>query len=170
MAIETYTKYIIQLLLWLSLFCVFQCQIIHRSVSQSDYHVKYESVNSTLKTWISSFLREKSEKFVSDLLDHNDTIIWIVSTISAFVVGFCGVVPVLILPRLVDDHRKLVESSTFKYLVSFAAGTLLADVFLHLLPETFTETVLCDRIQKIYYSSWLLLGFVVFFFYRESIS
>lgn len=57
-------------------------------------------------------------------------------------VGLCGVVPVLILPRLADDHAQLVKTTEFKCLISFAAGTLISDVFLHLLPETFTVSVL----------------------------
>ena len=55
-----------------------------------------------------------------------------------------------------------MDSTRFKCLVSFAAGTLLADVFLHLLPETFTFQVLVNKYQRVSYSMWLIVGLLTF--------
>ena len=38
---------------------------------------------------------------------HSELTVWTTSMLSALLVGLCGVVPVILLPRLADNHEKL---------------------------------------------------------------
>lgn len=137
-------------------------QIIHRSISKHNYQNKYEHSNNTLDSWISSILLQRQYLIEFFSSNQNELAIWISSVISASLVGLCGVLPVFVLPHLENDHKKLLNSSIFKCLVSFAAGTLLGDVFLHLLPETFNSSVLGNKEQTIGNSLWLIFGLMIF--------
>ncbi|CAH8632163.1 unnamed protein product [Dicrocoelium dendriticum] len=58
---------------------------------------------------------------------------------SAFAVGLSGVVPLLFIPFETNVHGK---SANFRYLnrwLSYATGSLLGEVFIHLLPETWSN-------------------------------
>ncbi len=126
---------------------------IHRASNHNNYRIKYDS-NFTLQYFLKkinykaeiSLQNENSTKsfFYLSFLDSFDfdtdicMFVWLTSIIGTFIVGICGVLPVFLLPQLVHDHHKLTESYLFKCLVSFAAGSLLGDVFLHLLPEAFS--------------------------------
>lgn len=125
---------------------------IHRATNQNNYLIKYNS-NFTLQYYLKRLNEQYStEKLKFSLFDlklfenfkqyEQKITVFLTSVIGTFFVGICGIVPVVILPQLAEDHNKLIKSTLFKCLVAFAAGTLLADVFIHLLPETYTKTVL----------------------------
>src|SRR3989338_544167 len=61
--------------------------------------------------------------------------IWLYSLASVFIVSIISLVGIITLPINVEKLRKLLI-----YLVSFAAGALLGDAFIHLLPEAVEET------------------------------
>jgi len=61
--------------------------------------------------------------------------IWLYSLASVFIVSVISLVGIITLPINVEKLRKLLI-----YLVSFAAGALLGDAFIHLLPEAVEET------------------------------
>jgi hypothetical protein len=148
-----------QLILFVFFISISNAQI-HRASSQNNYQVKYDS-NFTLQYFLkkinhaaaavdaeSTLQRNESNSRVLSFLslfdnlyynmDDTGRFVWATSIIGTFLVGVCGVLPVFLLPQLVHDHHKLTDSPSFKYLVSFAAGSLLGDVFLHLLPEAFS--------------------------------
>jgi len=124
---------------------------IHRAVSPNEYHAKY-TVNVTKPLLANVNQTVSPESLKDDRISQNNLIelsnsqtqfqVWIFSVLGALLVGLSGVVPVLIVPRLIYDHEKLIRSTLFKCMVAFAAGSLLGNVFLHLLPETFTFLVL----------------------------
>jgi zinc and cadmium transporter len=60
--------------------------------------------------------------------------IWFYSLISVFVVSAISLVGILSLPFKPHKMRKVLI-----YLVSFAAGALLGDAFIHLLPDSFEK-------------------------------
>ena len=60
---------------------------------------------------------------------------WLYSLASVFIVSVISLVGVITLSINVEKLRKLLI-----YLVSFAAGALLGDAFIHLLPEAVKET------------------------------
>ena len=60
--------------------------------------------------------------------------IWLYSLASVFIVSVISLVGIITLPINVEKLRKLLI-----YLVSFAAGALLGDAFIHLLPEAAEE-------------------------------
>ncbi len=149
------------------IFCGQLAGQIHRAASSANYHAKYDAAkaanNFDSKSSIEISNMTKSSLIITDIFSSvillasennrfdysSEVAVWLASITSALLVGLSGVVPVLILPRLAineKNHRQLVDSPTFKCLISFAAGTLLADVFLHLLPETFTASVLSKKI------------------------
>lgn len=63
---------------------------------------------------------------------------WILATLCSGLVGLSGLFPLLVLSQaVVGNEGRLVtkENSRLKFILSFAVGGLLGDVFLHLLPE-----------------------------------
>ena len=86
---------------------------IHRASNKHDYQIKYDSnftsnyllkqfnfvdnANQTNGSFVSRFFGIKEEKLL----------VWASTVLGTFFVGICGVVPVLILPQLADDHTKL---------------------------------------------------------------
>ena len=63
---------------------------------------------------------------------------WIGAIGGAVLVGLTGVLPLWVVPAKVGtDDSGAGESDNLKYLLAFAVGGLLGDVFLHLLPETY---------------------------------
>ncbi|CAF0722386.1 unnamed protein product [Brachionus calyciflorus] len=143
---------------------------IHRATNTHNYQIKYNS-NFTLQYYLKRLNSFETldncfyPAYLTDIanfLNNEKLIIWVTSVIGTFFVGICGILPVIILPNLADDHQKLIKSNYFKCLVGFAAGTLLGDVFLHLLPETYTQKVLNDNDKLISNGIWLLFGIISF--------
>jgi len=63
---------------------------------------------------------------------------WMGAIGGAILVGLTGILPLWIVPAKVGkDHASSGSSDNLKYLLAFAVGGLLGDVFLHLLPETY---------------------------------
>ena len=86
-------------------------------------------------------------------------LIWFYTLISVIIVSLISLVGVLTL----FFNEKLLRKVLI-FLVSFAAGALLGDVFLHLLPEVFIETT------AVFQSSvFILLGIILFFFLENII-
>ena len=140
---------------------------IHRASSQSNYQIKYDS-NFTLQYFLKK-LQTQSTRDMFSLLDHYSflaeasggvRLIWITSVLAALLVGVCGVLPALLLPRLANDQRSLMDSAKFKLMMCFAAGSLLGDVFLHLLPEAYSTNVTPEQTAN---GLWTLFGVSVFF-------
>ncbi|CAM9592629.1 unnamed protein product [Lampetra planeri] len=62
---------------------------------------------------------------------------WVLGLGGACLVGLSGVLPILIIPENTGAHLQSPEGGRrLRFLLSFAVGGLLGDVFLHLLPET----------------------------------
>lgn len=61
--------------------------------------------------------------------------IWIYTLVSVFIVSLISLIGVF---TLAIDQRKIYRYLI--YLVSFSAGTLMGDAFIHLIPEAFSET------------------------------
>ncbi|KAF7990879.1 hypothetical protein HCN44_000684 [Aphidius gifuensis] len=92
---------------------------------------------------------------------------WIFSMLGSAIVGLSGVFPLLIIP--IDEGADLKNgagAATLKLLLSFAVGGLLGDVFLHLLPEAWSNKSLNTTTTKghpsIVCGLWVLAGFLVF--------
>ncbi|MFZ2192719.1 MAG: ZIP family metal transporter [Candidatus Moraniibacteriota bacterium] len=79
--------------------------------------------------------------------------VWIYTITSVFVVSLISLVGVF---SLSFDQKKLYK--VLIYLVSFSAGTLMGDAFIHLIPEAFESS---DNASMISFS--ILSGIVVFF-------
>src|SRR3989344_6419916 len=86
-------------------------------------------------------------------------IIWFYTLTSVIIVSLISLVGVF---TLFFNERILRKFLIF--LVSFAAGALLGDVFLHLLPEVFAETTAIFQASVI-----ILLGIILFFFLENII-
>lgn len=138
---------------------------IHRAINPNNYHIKYD-LDFSLKNFFNindnNSSKTDSEDNLPEKNHHHSVSVWFSSAIATFFVGMCGVVPVVILPQLADDHHKLVRSSLFKNLISFAAGSLLGDVFIHLLPESYFQAVLESESLKTRNGLWLLFGIFIF--------
>jgi len=67
---------------------------------------------------------------------------WIGAIGGAILVGLTGVLPLWVVPAKVGtDGSGPGENDNLKYLLAFAVGGLLGDVFLHLLPETYQHMI-----------------------------
>ncbi|KAK3706770.1 hypothetical protein QZH41_015335 [Actinostola sp. cb2023] len=88
---------------------------------------------------------------------------WLYSIPCTFLVGLCGVFPLLVIP--VESGQALKEGVTadhLRLLLSFAVGGLLGDVFLHLLPEAWSKGEKEDHSTNFYVGLWVLAGILVF--------
>ena len=61
---------------------------------------------------------------------------WAGAILGSVMVGLTGVLPLVIVPAKMGGSTSLSDEN-LKYLLGFAVGGLLGDVFLHLLPETY---------------------------------
>jgi len=78
--------------------------------------------------------------------------IWIYSLLSVFIVSLIALVGIVTLSVKVDKLKKFLI-----YMVSFSAGALMGDAFIHLLPELAEEGLTLN------YSITILAGVLIFF-------
>ena len=65
---------------------------------------------------------------------------WCGAVVASVMVGLTGVLPLILVPaKITADDSAVVSEENLKYLLGFAVGGLLGDVFLHLLPETYQQ-------------------------------
>ncbi|GBE16217.1 zinc transporter ZupT [bacterium BMS3Abin15] len=83
--------------------------------------------------------------------------VWIYTLISVVIVSAVSLIGIFLLSA---DYRKL--NRTLVYIVSFAAGTLLGDAFIHLIPESFKN-------NSAMASLYILGGIIVFFILEKFI-
>ena len=86
-------------------------------------------------------------------------LVWTYSLISVTIVSLLSLIGILTLSIRVDKLK-----SVLIYLVSFAAGAMLGDAFIHLLPEIVKETGFTLNI-----SLYVLSGIVIFFIVEKVI-
>ncbi|VDP36519.1 unnamed protein product [Heligmosomoides polygyrus] len=95
-------------------------------------------------------LREEAEEIARLLNDDNSDVsfsVCLLSMVGCFLVVLCGIIPALLLP--VNKHFHYSEGRrSLNLLLSFAVGSLLGDVFLHLLPATWNDCNGMCRLQK----------------------
>jgi len=78
--------------------------------------------------------------------------VWLYSLVSVFIVSLIALVGIMTLSINVDRLKKFLI-----YMVSFSAGALLGDAFIHLLPELAEEGLTLN------YSLTILFGILLFF-------
>ncbi|KAM8938907.1 zinc transporter ZIP13 isoform 2-T2 [Pelodytes ibericus] len=102
---------------------------------------------------------------------------WICSLIGSLLVGFSGVLPLLVIPVEAGAALKSEKGSKrLKQLLSFAIGGLLGDVFVHLLPEAWAYT--CSATtgssqslqQQKLLGLWVIIGFLTFLILEKTFS
>lgn len=94
----------LSILIYLLIFCAVSQAQIHRATSPTSYQIRYNSNFS-----FQYFLKKIDHRFSNypENVLNQELIIWITSVIGTFFVGICGVLPVLMLPNLADNHHKL---------------------------------------------------------------
>lgn len=85
--------------------------------------------------------------------------IWLYSIISVFIVSLISLIGIIVL-----SIKTAKLKSILIYLISFSAGTLLGDAFIHLLPEAVEENGL-----TIVISIYILTGIAIFFILEKVI-
>lgn len=100
-------------------------------------HIRARNVNTHALLWYTFFMID----------------IWIVSILSVVFISLISLVGVFSLSLQTERLRK-----GLLYLVSFAAGALLGDAFLHLMPEAFSTAMGATGVAGL-----ILLGIVIFF-------
>ena len=94
-------------------------QIQLRNTSYTKRYLKIINMNSTDFEWIRHVTINSSPHQAN----------WLYAALCSALVGLSGLVPIVL---LTDNQRQL---SSLRWMLSFAVGGLLGDVFLHLLPE-----------------------------------
>lgn len=79
--------------------------------------------------------------------------VWIYSLVSVLIVSFISLIGILTLSIKTDKLQQILI-----YMISFSAGGLLGDAFIHLLPEAVEENGF-----NLYISLYVILGIAVFF-------
>lgn len=78
---------------------------------------------------------------------------WLYTILSVFIISLVSLVGIFTLSINIEKIKNVLL-----FLVSFAAGALLGDAFLHLIPEAFGENISFLKI-----SLFILLGMIIFF-------
>ena len=78
---------------------------------------------------------------------------WLYALISVFIVSLVSLVGVITLVVSLEKLKKILI-----FLVSFSAGALLGDAFLHILPEISSETGFTQKIAVL-----MIAGMILFF-------
>ncbi|THD22812.1 Zinc transporter ZIP13 [Fasciola hepatica] len=100
-----------------------------------------------------------------DQTTYTDSFICIV---SAFVVGLSGIVPLLFIPIQTTKRLDGTGTHILNRWLSYATGSLLGEVFLHLLPEAWDSS--SEAIDYSHRASfWALIG-ILFFFMIERLA
>jgi hypothetical protein len=113
------------------------------------------------------FLEELSQRCFS-LLDNDRLQVWLMSVLSSCVIGVSSMLPLFLISFSNENFLLNKDSSSkkpLKYLLSFAVGGLLGDVFLHLLPEASNQIVktgLTARSVQMYIGFWIICGIFSF--------
>lgn len=105
-------------------------------------------------------VRALFELFSSERAD-----VWLCSLAGSVAVGLSGLFPLLVIP--IEGGAALKTEAgcrKLKQLLSFAIGSLLGDVFLHLLPEAWAQSCSSGGSQQHYRSQglWVILGLLSF--------
>lgn len=90
---------------------------------------------------------------------------WLGALLGSLMVGFSGVLPLMVIPMDQTDNLKHGDSANkLKVLLSFAVGGMLGDVFLHSLPEIWANDVARNGGTQPSLGSGLLIltGLIVF--------
>jgi len=82
--------------------------------------------------------------------------VWIYSLLSVSFVSFVSLIGVLTLSVKIEHLKKILI-----YLISFSAGALIGDAFLHLLPEIVEESGAFEVKASLYVISGVVISFVV---------
>lgn len=95
--------------IFILIFCIISQAQIHRATSPNNYQIRYNS-NLTFQNFLRKIdygFAENSNYPENFSFMNKEIIVWFTSVIGTFFVGICGVLPVLILPNLTDNHHKL---------------------------------------------------------------
>jgi zinc transporter 13 len=126
-------------------------------------------MNQTASEWI-GFI-----KFGQQIGGSSKENTWLYAAICSALVGLSGLFPILFVPsqqktkqqqlnnnssKEDEDEEKVKESNWLRWMLSFAVGSLLGDVFLHLLPEAYNEVESHEDYTKV--GLYVLLGMLTF--------
>ena len=79
--------------------------------------------------------------------------IWLYTILSVVIVSLISLVGIFVIPFSKEKLNRVLI-----YFVSFSAGTLLGDAFIHLIPEAYSE-----KSNSLFVSVSILLGIITFF-------
>lgn len=89
--------------------------------------------------------------------------IWIYSITGALLIGLSGIFPLLVIPLESGPALKQGEAAKkLRLMLSFAVGSLLGDVFLHLLPEVWAHMDRNSHTSHLKIGLWVVSGLLSF--------
>lgn len=138
--------------------------------TKSDSNIITKIMNELKYNSFDIFIEELTEKLSSFLcMDSSDkTLVWLLSVLSSCAIGVSAMFPLFLMSFSSTNCLINTDSSSktlLKYLLSFAVGGLLGDVFFHLMPEAFElihKSGLSVRKVHFYIGFWTLGGILCF--------
>lgn len=97
---------------------------------------------------------------------HEHHSIYCLALVSALMVGLTGIIPLLLLPVIsISDNVRQGKSKYLNRLLSFGLGSMLGDVFLHLLPESWSSIKASGHTDSLVFHNGccVLVGIISFF-------
>lgn len=139
--------------------------VTSRGASSSQRIIQTVMSQATATITGSSFNPMYGLQAALDLLRTEETHVLLLSLLGSIAVGLCGIFPLLVIPIEAGAALKTeAGSQRLKQLLSFAIGGLLGDVFLHLLPETWSQSRSSGGQQHHYRAEglWVIGGLLAF--------
>lgn len=125
-----------------------------------------ESLNSKFNQKI-IFLLDHFSSMFSASKEHSVYSLYCYVIFSALLVGMTGIIPLVLLPVItLTDNIREGKNKPLNRLLSFGLGSMLGDVFLHLLPESWSSINYVDSEYEGFYFSngiYVLFGIISFF-------
>jgi len=110
-------------------------------------------------------LKSMHEDLVDSETANSRLVQWVGAVCGALLVGCTGVLPLLVVPKTVEGE----DRSSLNIMLGFAVGGLLGDVFLHLLPEAYTQVVETGVEDGMVTVGWSVIAGMLVFLLLEKI-
>ncbi|CAG2165863.1 unnamed protein product [Oppiella nova] len=127
-------------------------------------------MNNYLNSEVYYYFEQIIQKYWDIVYNSSKLQVWVLSVVCCVVIGVSTMFPLFLISFSNNNCLINTDSSSktlLKYLLSFAVGGLLGDVFLHLLPEAshqLLSTGINARHVQLYLGLWTLIGILCFAF------
>jgi len=94
--------------------------------------------------------------------EENQFSTYVCAIFSSLLVGLTGIIPLLVIPLIKVTENLQGKNKALNRFLSFGLGSMLGDVFLHLLPESWSSEIKYHH-YHMYNGIYVLIGLISFF-------